>query len=468
MREVQSSHIPEAQLLHRIFDGSPIAIAIEDLDGQPFFLNPAFCRSLGFTEEELCNKHCVDFSPPEDAKRDWELFQQLRAGLITHYQLEKRYFRRDGSLVWGRLSVSLATIGPALCVFALIDDITEKKNAEQALLESEERLRLAVAAGNMFAYSWDLATDLVERSGESSDLLGLDPEELATGAAVSAMIHPDDRRRVEEAIAKLTVADPWLRISYRLTRPDGALRWLERNSRAYFDENGKMSRMVGMVVDVTERKQTEEERANMTRKLVEAQEQERARIGRELHDDINQRIALLSVDLERLKQNPVDVVSRTEEIQQQMAEISSDLQALSHDLHASNLRYLGVVAGMRSWCKQFAQHQALEIHFESDVQCAVPLDIGLPLFRVLQEALHNCMKHSGSKRVEVQLRETSGQIQLLIRDHGKGFDILSALRGNGLGLTSMRERVRLVGGTLSIDSTPTKGTTVQASAPFNK
>ena len=93
--------MPDTQLFREVFNSSPIGIAVENLEGQPFFVNPAFCSFLGFSEEELRYKHCVDFSPPEDAQKDWALFQQLKAGSIDHYQLEKRYFRKDGSLVWG-------------------------------------------------------------------------------------------------------------------------------------------------------------------------------------------------------------------------------------------------------------------------------------------------------------------------------------------------------------------------------
>ncbi len=94
------THIHDNQLFRDVFNASPIGIAVENLEGQPFYVNPAFCSMLGFSEEEMCTKHCVQFSPPEDAEKDWVLFQQLRAGAIDHYQLEKRYFRRDGSLVW--------------------------------------------------------------------------------------------------------------------------------------------------------------------------------------------------------------------------------------------------------------------------------------------------------------------------------------------------------------------------------
>src|SRR5215467_526466 len=119
----------DTRLFRDIFDSSPIGIAVENFDGQPLFVNPAFCTMLGFSDEELRSKHCVDFSPHEDAEKDWALFQKLRAGSIDYYQLEKRYFRRDGSLMWGSLSISLLKQTPPLIV-AMVKDITEKKIAE--------------------------------------------------------------------------------------------------------------------------------------------------------------------------------------------------------------------------------------------------------------------------------------------------------------------------------------------------
>src|SRR5215472_19266330 len=126
------------QIFRDVFDASPIGIAVENLEGQPLFVNPALCSILGFSEDELCGKHCVQFSPPEDAAKDWALFDQLRAGLIDHYQLDKRYFRRDGSLVWGRLTVCLLKRGPSPLVMAMVEDITERKLAESRLQEYEK------------------------------------------------------------------------------------------------------------------------------------------------------------------------------------------------------------------------------------------------------------------------------------------------------------------------------------------
>jgi signal transduction histidine kinase len=200
--------------------------------------------------------------------------------------------------------------------------------------------------------------------------------------------------------------------------------------------------------------------AGMSRKLVESQEQERARIGRELHDDINQRLAMLAVELEQLQEYPSELQRRIQELGKQVSEISNDVQALSHNLYSSKLDYLGVVPGIKSWCKEFAERQRIEIDFRSDVSSVLPREVGVSLFRVLQEALHNVMKHSGARRAEVQLREASNEIHLIVADSGRGFDVETALQGKGLGLSSMSERARLVNGTIAIDSKPTRGTTI--------
>src|SRR5215469_12340518 len=165
MGHASQSRTADVEIFRDIFNASPIGIAIESFDGQPLFVNPALCSFLGFSEEELRHKHLVDFSPREDAENNWALFQQLRADSIDHYQLEKRYFRRDGSLVWGRLSVSLLNWCRSPLILAMVEDITDKKRAEEALDTSEERLasandrlHLAIESGSVGGWDYDLKT----------------------------------------------------------------------------------------------------------------------------------------------------------------------------------------------------------------------------------------------------------------------------------------------------------------------
>jgi signal transduction histidine kinase len=176
---------------------------------------------------------------------------------------------------------------------------------------------------------------------------------------------------------------------------------------------------------------------------------------------------MLAVELEQLLDHPSEVASRAQELRKQAIEISNDVQALSHELHASKLEYLGAIKAMKSWCKEFSEHQGIQVEFKSsEVESSVAPEIGLCLFRVLQEALHNASKHSGAGRVEVLLREDSGEIHLVITDLGRGFDSETAMQGPGLGLTSMRERVRLVNGTIAVESMLKGGTTIHVRVPL--
>jgi signal transduction histidine kinase len=219
---------------------------------------------------------------------------------------------------------------------------------------------------------------------------------------------------------------------------------------------------------MAEAQRSQQSLRGMSASLVKAQEQERARIGRELHDDINQRLALLAVKIENLPENASDVQTHVHEMREELVQISSDVQGLSHELHSSKLEYLGAVAGIKSWCREFGERHRMEIAFTNNVSSVLPLEIGVCLFRILQEALHNTVKHSGVTRVEVHLAERSNEVHLTISDSGKGFDLEAAKQGAGLGLTSMQERVRLVNGACSIESKPMRGTRIHVRVPLKE
>jgi signal transduction histidine kinase len=209
----------------------------------------------------------------------------------------------------------------------------------------------------------------------------------------------------------------------------------------------------------------------VSRRLIEAQEQERTRIARELHDDIGQRLALLTIELEQLQQNspdlPAEVRSRMGELRKQSSEIATDIQSLSHELHSSRLEYVGIAAAMRGFCQDFRKQQKVEIDFKvHDLPSPLSPDIALCRFRVLQEALHNSAKHSGVRRFEVQLWGMSGEIHLTVSDSGSGFNREAAKVSRGLGLISMEERLKLLDGTFSIESQPKRGTRIHAYVPL--
>jgi signal transduction histidine kinase len=258
-------------------------------------------------------------------------------------------------------------------------------------------------------------------------------------------------------------------MQYRLRRHDGEYRWLFDVGVPRFDMNGVFAGYIGSCFDNTERKLAEEALATLGGRLMEAQEQERTRIARELHEDINQRLALLAIELQRINlDSAVDIHTRSAELFKRTIGISGDVQALSHQLHSSKLEFLGVVSAVKGLCAEFAVKQPnVTIEFESrGVPGKLPQDLSLCLFRVLQEGLRNAVKHSGARRLEVRLEGSAVAVTLKIRDHGRGFDPEVAMRGRGLGLLSMRERVSLLKGTIRVTSKPDWGTEIGVRVPF--
>jgi PAS domain S-box-containing protein len=221
-----------------------------------------------------------------------------------------------------------------------------------------------------------------------------------------------------------------------------------------------------IVRDITVQRRAEKALSSVTRKLIDAQEKERGRIARELHDDISQRLALLAAKLGGLAPEPLgaDRLSReTADLQKEAAEIAADVQTLSHSLHASKLQLLGLTAAMKQFCEDFSSQHHIQIDFDtSDLPRQLPSDVSLSFFRILQEAAHNAAKHSQSPKFNVRLWGARGELHLAMTDFGKGFDAEAATTGRGIGLISMEERIKLVNGDLSIDSSPGRGTTIHA------
>jgi PAS domain S-box-containing protein len=243
---------------------------------------------------------------------------------------------------------------------------------------------------------------------------------------------------------------------------------------SYFPVKGGdgVDRVASIIQDITDRKRVEEALRGMHRKLIEAHEEERAWIARELHDDISQRLAFLSIALSALKQrlpaSAVELVRDTEKVRKQAINLGSDIQALSHRLHSPRLELLGLTKATTALCTELSERQGVKIDFKADnVARKLPNEVALCLFRVLQEALQNAIKHSGSRHFQVWLRGRSNEIELTVHDSGRGFEPEEATNGPGLGLTSMRERMGLVNGQLSIDSKLQRGTTIRALAPID-
>lgn len=370
------------------------------------------------------------------------------------------------------VSIQLFLICTAIPFLVLGAVVEERKRNVEALRKSEERLRLAIQAGRMHAFEWNVATDVIERSVEGAQTFGIDEVLSTTGERIWANVHPDDRERLKSALAALRQDKPDSQISHRMVRPDGTVISVERNIRADFDKQGRMLRIFGLVADVTERIQAEQLLSDLSGRLIHAQEEERTRIARELHDDLGQRMALLQIHVERFGQGTAELSPKARQEVNNIAELtaacSSELHDISHQLHPSRLDTLGLVAALRGLCREFSVQHDLQVEFvHQGVSAEAPTDISLCLFRVAQEALRNVVQHSRAALARVELTQHTDQIDLCISDSGSGFDP-AIVSGRGLGLVSMRERLRLVGGSLSFESSGPCGTKILAQVPISR
>jgi PAS domain S-box-containing protein len=456
-----------------------------------------------------------------------------------------------------------------------------------------DQLRLAMQAGTCVGWDFDVTSGRNLWFGDLKTVFGIPSETyLAAIGEFTTYVHPDDRQRVSEALAHARQNRRPYAEEFRILRADGTIRWLTARGKFYFSATGDPERMVGVSLDITERKLAEDKlreyekavesseemiavvdrdyrylianrmflsRRNMTKeqvvghfayevlskgvfesvvkekldqcfqdnvvrfemkytypvlgerdvlvsyfpiegstgvdrvacivqditerkraeealsrassRVIQVEERERSRIAMDLHENIGQRLALLAIAIEQLKNDlpnhSADVLDRMDTIWMQTIEILTDVKASAHELYSPRLEYLPFAKVVKSFCREFGERQRVEIHFtERDVPSFVPPDVSICLFRVLQEALQNAVRHSGAKKYEVVLWSANDDIHLKVSDNGVGFVVESAWKGQGLGLSSIEERLRLVKGTFSVESQPGLGTRVYAHAPL--
>jgi len=369
----------------------------------------------------------------------------------------------------------LLLLAEGFLILELLRQRAKERRAERHLRESEDKLRLILDSTAEAIYGIDLEGRCTFCNPACLRALGYEHVDEILGREMHSLLHHHRGNGTLLTVDECRIFDA-TRTGEGVHVDDEVL-WRANGTSfpaeywCYPQRRGQ--EVVGAVVafvDITQRRLAEAALASVSGKLIEAQEQERSRIARELHDDIGQRLALLAIELAQLQQSPArssDLPSRIGQLQKLTSEITADIQSLSHKLHSSRLQYLGIAAAMRGFCNEFGEQQKVEIDFETrDLPTPLSADISLCFFRVLQEALHNAAKHSGARHFEVRLWGTPDEIHLTVRDSGAGFDIREAKTGRGLGLISMEERLKILQGTLSIESQIQYGTAIHASVPY--
>jgi len=446
-----------------------------DLQGLVTYVNPAAEAMFQWTNADLLGKKMHDvthYKHPDGTAfpaSDCPGLQVLTKAIELR-EHQDAFIRKDGSFFPVVFSASPLKRGDeTIGVVVGFRDDTLRQQAERAIQESEERFQLVANS----------APVMIWMSGVDKLCIYFNQPWLAfTGRSLQAElgngwaegVHPDDLQRCLKTYQDAFGRREPFQMEYRLRRHDGEYRWISNQGVPRYNSEGSFAGYIGSCIDVSERRLAEEALASVSRRLIRAQEEERTWIARELHDDFNQRIALLAMNLETLKQDlPTSKVTRRiEEARKQTSELASDIQTLSHRLHSSKLELQGLIGAARGLCRELSDRHNIEITLRShDIPKELPQEVALCLFRVLQEALQNAVKHSGVQQFEVSLKGALNEIELTVHDAGTGFDPAEAMSGHGLGLTSMRERLKLVNGQLSIDFQSPRGTTIRARVPLS-
>ncbi len=455
-----------------VFRDAGIGVAIVSPEGRFLAGNEAFSKFIGYTEEELIGRTVQSVTHPDDWSMFSEKLNQALANGVSFQGVEKRCLHKNGQVLCGECSASLIRDiqGKPQYFVAEVLDITARKRAEQTLRESEERFRLV--ANKAPVLIWMSGTDKLGTFFNQCwlDFTGRSMEqELGHGWAEA--VHPEDLARCLGIYSAAFDARVDFEMEYRLKRFDGKYRWIVDYGVPRFESDGVFCGYIGSCVDITDRKLATESLEELSGRLITAQDEERTRIARELHDDFSQRLALQGIGLAQLwKKIPESEVAertRIQELLKGIQEISSDMHSLSHELHSSKLEHVGLAPAVMGLCEELGSRFKVQIQFtDRTLSSRIPKDVALCLFRIAQEALGNVVKHSGAKQAQAELCSTRNEIRLRIVDAGFGFDPEVRNEDAGLGLVSMRERLRLVGGRLSVQSAPMRGTEILAEVPL--
>jgi PAS domain S-box-containing protein len=400
--------------------------------------------------------------------RRWGIDEKLLPpGSVVRFK-EPSYWEHHYRFIVG--AFTLCTL-QAFLIGALLIQRRRRRLAERSLRESEQQMSLAADAANLGIWIRDLVGDQIWATDKWRQLFGFEKWEWLDMHRFLQRVHPEDRDTVSKSLTKAREAGGGYEKEYRIILPDGRVRWIAARGRLEFDVGGKPVFMRGACLDNTARKLAEEAAHNLSGRLIHAREEEQTRLARELHDDLSQSLALLSVELEIFGQSPPaerrQISGRMQQFSAQVKRLSSEVHRLSHQLHPAKLEQLGLVAAVHGFCKEFAVAHQMAIEFTNRaVPRAVSEAAALCLYRIAQEALYNVVKHSGGTAARVELAMENGELRLAVIDDGVGFDS-ETMRANGsLGLVSMSERARFVHGRLSIESHAGKGTRIEVRVPI--
>jgi PAS domain S-box-containing protein len=463
-----------------LLDSAAQAILAVDTSGNIVTVNGMTESIFGYERAELLGRSLDILLPEETQGRHREHQKDYFANPQNRPMglgLEVEGRRKNGVTFPAEVSLSHIETPAGNLAIAFVTDVTQRRHVE------EERQKFISLAERTLEFvgmcDLEFRPFYVNRAGMR--LVGLDDLEAACRVKVKDYFFPEDLPFIFNDFLPRVLREGHGKVEIRFRHfRTGAAIWMLYNVFGIFDGHGNHIGWATVSVDVTERKRIEsnlkesrQELRALAGRLMNAEEEERKRISRELHDDLSQKLALLSFDTASLLQKLPPTVDQMKEqlrdLQTRVVQLSQDVRQISHRLHPSVLEDLGLAAALNELCEEISAREGIEAAFEQDaVPGDLPVNVASCLYRVAQEALHNVLKHAHANQVHLKLRGSSGGIQLSIRDTGAGFDLEEVSLRHGLGIVSMKERVRLVQGEFAIHSQPGRGTEVRILVPLPK
>jgi len=447
------------------------------------YVSAAFFDVYGFSPEEVRKDARILNTRvhPEDLPGLWNsILEAARTCSRWHYTWRVNHPLK-GEIWLEAYSAPVPDPDGSITWHGIINDVTEQKWAEQSLRNSEERLKLALAAARMGVWEWDVRTNGVFWSPECYEMLGSKNFD-GTMASFGNLLHPEDRDRVMQAVQQSIEEKVTYTAEFRVIRPDGQELWLSNLGSALYDQQGAPTRMIGIAHDITERKLAEaelekslEEIRSLATHLQEVREEERKRIARELHDELGQSLAGLKFDLAWLESqfmlhDSATAGSFKKKTQMMSKLVDSTIQIgrkIATDLRPRVLDDLGLIAALRWQARDFQTRTGITCNFMTTTE-ELSLDAGraTAAFRICQETLTNVLRHAQASTVTIRLQANDNHLYLDIQDNGRGITRQEITGSVSHGLLGMKERVLPYGGTLEIQGQAKKGTTIKVRLPL--
>jgi PAS domain S-box-containing protein len=449
-----------------LFNEAPIAYAMFDDKGVIVNVNLAAAKMLQIQPEPVGNSFIRYIDP-----RDTKLFvvHQLECARTGEATTELRLAHEDRKVrLMTRCTRTIKSRGNLY--YTAITDVTEERRRAQALVESEARYREIVETANEGICIVNAENEIIFTNRRLAAMIGV-PTESLIGRPAACLVPEADMPDAERAFAQRDIGAAGQSMQ-RLRRADGTSIAAAVSTTIRRDTDGNFTGLLRMYTDATARQELTESRELLMRQLVAAQERERQRIARELHDQMGQHIVALSLGLARLAETPrqIEASALVAHLRGVADALGRDMHTLALELRPSALDHLGLTAALRGYAEELASRTALQIDVHCDGIDGLQLETAMQtgLYRIAQEALTNVVKHAGAKSVSVILERRDETLQLIVEDDGVGFAVQDPRRmpEHKLGLAGMRERASLLGGLVTIESSPSGGTTVYARIPI--